>query len=264
MADYLVTGASSGIGRALARELVRRGHRVWGAARREELLAGLQQELGGDGFRFSVCDVGRIEDVRRAKSAMDRAGFFPEVIILNAGVNPEAGGTPFSLATFEAVTRVNLLGAMVWVEAFLSTYRARGRGQFAAISSLAAYRGDARWVAYCASKSALSRAFEALRARHRRHGVTFTTIHLGAADTGMGSGSRSPFCLTEERAVRRILAAIERRASSVTIPRSLRLIVELMRILPDAVFSRLVAEVSRVPDGELESRLPSAAEEKSE
>lgn len=241
MTDYLITGASAGIGRALALEVVRRGHRVWGVARRGELLAGLQRELGSERFRFSVCDVGLAEDVRGAMSAMKQAGFVPEVIILNAGINPERGGTPFSLAQFEEVVRVNLFGALVWVDGFLPVFRARGGGRFVAISSLAAFRGDARWVAYCASKAALSRAFEALRGRHQREGIGFTTIHLGAVVTGMGAGARSPFRLTEDQAVRRILAAVERRPANVTVPRGLRLIVELTRLLPDPVFSRLVA-----------------------
>lgn len=241
LADYLVTGASAGIGRALAREVVRRGHRVWGVARRGGLLEELQQELGVERFRFSVCDVSLADDVRRTKSTMEQADFVPDVIVLNAGINPEGRGAPFSFAMFENVVGINLFGALVWVDSFLPVFRARGGGRFVAISSLAAFRGDARWVAYCASKAALSRAFEALRGRHQREGIGFTTIHLGAVVTGMGAGARSPFRLTENQAVRRILATMERRPANVTVPRSLRLIVELTRLLPDPVFSRLVA-----------------------
>ena len=65
------------------------------------------------------------------------------------------------------------------------------------------------------SKAALTRAFEALRGRYSREGITFTTIHLGAVDTGMGSGSSSWFRLTSEQAVYRILAAVDRIAEPV-------------------------------------------------
>lgn len=250
-ADYFVTGVSSGLGRGLARELVRRGHRVWGVARRADRLAALGAELGSARFLSSVCDVARPEDVAATEGALERAAFRPDVVILNAAINPERLHSSFSLAEFEQVVRVNVFGALAWVEAFLPAFRARRRGQFVAVSSLAAYRGDARWVAYGASKAALSRAFEALRGRHAGEGITFTTIHLGAVGTGLGARSRSPFRLTESQAVAGVLAAVDRRAHSITLPRILRPIMEALRILPDPVFSRLVGRTlaEREPDG---------------
>lgn len=241
MPSYFVTGVSSGIGRGMVRELVRRGHRVWGIARREDHLLELQKTLDSDCFSFSVCDLEQDEQVRSTAARMEESGFRPDVVILNAGINPERLGSPFTSDGFEEVVRVNLFGAMRWVDVFVPNFRERGTGHFVAISSLAAFRGDARWIAYCASKAALTRAFEALRGRYSREGITFTTIHLGAVDTGMGSGSSSWFRLTSEQAVYRILAAVDRRALSVTMPRVLRLILEAMRILPDAIFSRIVA-----------------------
>lgn len=249
MANYLITGASAGLGRGLSRELCARGHRVWGVARRKEKLVELERELGANRFLFSVCDVGREGDILQAIQAMERCSFHPDVVILNAGINPERLGAPFLLKEFQQVLRVNLFGALAWVEIFLPVFRVRGKGQFVAISSLAAYRGDARWVAYSASKSALDRAFESFRGRHAREGITFTSIHLGAANVGMGSGSRSLSTLTEKKAVREILVAVERRVACITIPRYLRLFLELMRVLPDPLFSRLVVAASTFPSG---------------
>ena len=240
MNRFLITGCSSGIGRGLACELVRRGKKVWGVARREEALTSLSRELG-QGFSFSTCDVSRPEDVRKTMQIMTQAHFVPDVVILNAGINPEAHGAPFAIEDFERILKTNLIGALVWVDLFLPIFRARRGGQFAAISSLAASRGDARWIAYCASKAGLTRAFEAFRGRHAREGITFTTVHFGAVETGMGEASRSPFRLTTEQAAKKALQAIERRAESVTIPWFLRLVLEIMRPLPDAVFSRLVS-----------------------
>ena len=249
MANYLITGASAGLGRGLSRELCARGHRVWGLARRQDKLVELERELGADHFLFSVCDVAREENILQAIQAMERCSFHPDVIILNAGINPERLGAPFQLKEFQRVLQVNLFGALAWVELFLPVFRVRGRGQFVAISSLAAYRGDARWVAYSASKSALDRAFESFRGRHAREGITFTSIHLGAANVGMGLGSRSLFTLTEEKAVREILAAVEHGVAHITIPRYLRLFLEMMRVLPDPLFSRLVMTASTLPSG---------------
>lgn len=249
MANYLITGASEGLGRGLSRELCARGHRVWGIARREEKLVELQRELGADRFLFSVCDVAREDDIYQAVQTMQRGNYTPDTIILNAGINPERLGAPFLLKEFQEVLRVNLYGALAWVELLLPIFQARGKGQFVAISSLAAYRGDARWVAYSASKSALDRAFESFRGRHAGEGVTFTGIHLGAVNVGMGFGSRGLSTLSEKRAVREVLAAVERRVACITIPRYLRLLLELMRILPDPLFSRLVAAASTLSSG---------------
>lgn len=243
---YFITGVSSGIGRELAREVVRRGHRVWGVARRRERLVEMEKQLGLDRFSFSVCDVSRQEDIQSTAEAMEKAGYLPDVVILNAGINLERSDTPFRIEMFEKVIRVNLFGALSWVEVFLPAFRARRGGRFAAISSMAAYRGDARWVAYPASKAAVARAFEAFRGRHTREGVGFTTIHLGQVETGMGV-TRSPFRLTEGDAARKVLLAIERGVTSVTIPRGLRAVVELMRVLPDSLFSYIILRAFSEP-----------------
>jgi len=245
VANYLITGASVGLGRGLARELCARGHRVWGIARREDKLVELQQELGAEHFLFSVCDLAQDEAVHQAMQAMERSKYIPDTVILNAGINPEVKGQSFKLVEFKHVLEINLFGALAWIELFLPIFRERGSGQFVAMSSLAAYRGDARWVAYSASKSALDRAFESFRGRHAKEGVAFTVIHLGAADVGMGYGSRSLFTLREAKAIRKILNAVERRVPSITIPRILRLVLELMRVMPDELFSRLVLATLR-------------------
>jgi NAD(P)-dependent dehydrogenase (short-subunit alcohol dehydrogenase family) len=241
MAQVLITGCSSGIGRSLAVALARRGDRVWGLARRAGPLKELQQELGPEKFSFSVSDVSRPEDVRAAGEAMKKAQFMPDIVILNAGINPEAMGTPFTFETFQKVLSINLFGVMSWLDYFLPDFEKRRRGHFVAISSLAAYRGDARWVSYCASKAALTRAFEALRGKYSFEGITFTTIHLGAVETGMGKASRSPFRLNPDQAAQKILRAMDRQASSVTIPPMLRVMLEMMRIFPDPLFSRIVS-----------------------
>lgn len=240
MRSFLVTGASSGLGRGLVRALLARGDRVWAVARRDGLLEELSRECASPQLGITAADVSNHADVRRALDDMGRVGFIPDVVILNAAINPERFGGPFDIDTFSEVLQVNTVGALVWVHELLPAFRSRRAGQFVAISSLAAYRGDARWVAYCASKAALTRAFEALRGRHAGEGIAFTTVHFGAVDTGMGAGTRSPFRLSEQQAVARVLALADRRVASVTVPRLLRAIVEMLRLLPDPLFSRLV------------------------
>lgn len=244
MPDYFVTGVSSGIGLALTRELIRRGDRVWGISRRRALPPDIAGELGTDRFHFSACDVACVRDVDETVATMQQRGFLPNVVILNAAIHPERAAQPFSLGVFQEVMQVNVFGALAWVEALLPSFQVRGAGQFVAISSLAAYRGDSRWVAYAASKAALSRSFESLRGRFRNDGISFTTIHLGSVGSGMGKDARTVFSLSEGRAVGRILSAIDRRKNSVAIPKRSRILLEATRILPDWLFSRLVAIAS--------------------
>jgi len=128
MPDYFITGASSGIGRALARELVCRGHRVWGIGRRAALSPEIAVEMEEQRFFYSGCDVACKDDVRDTLVAMQQHGFLPGTVILNAGINPEHLSASFSLSEFEEVVRVNLFGALVWVEALLPSFKARGWG----------------------------------------------------------------------------------------------------------------------------------------
>lgn len=253
MARYLITGASSGLGRAMSRTLVAQGHEVFGVARRENLLRELESELGKN-FRHRTCDTADADQVRAAAETVLKDGFEPDVVILNAGINPEKVMAPFSLREYEEIFRTNTFGALAWVEAFLPRFLERGRGQFVGISSLAALRGDARWVAYSASKAALSRSFESFRGQYASRGVFFTTIHLCATETGLGSGVKSPFKIHEDEAVRRILAAAARHAESVTVPPLPRLILAGLSILPDALFSRLMLRSGALPPASLGTR----------
>lgn len=186
----------------------------------------------------------RTADIGETVAAMLERRFLPDVVILNAAIHPERPSQPFRLDVFEQVMQVNVFGALAWVEALLPSFQARGSGQFVAMSSLAAYRGDSRWVAYAASKAALSRSFESLRGRFRDARISFTTIHLGAVASGMGKDAQSVFSLSERRAVDAILSAIDGRKQSVAIPKRSRILLEAARILPDWWFSRLVALTS--------------------
>lgn len=255
---YLVTGASSGLGLALAREIVRRGGSVWGVARREALLAEAAKEAP-DRFRWTACDTGDREAVRSAAAEMERAGFFPEAAVLNAGVNVPDAEEAFDAGRFEEMLRVNLLGTVYWVEALLPAFQRRG-GRFVAISSMAAIQGNPRSIGYAVSKHALSETVRYLRLRYGGGDVSFSAVHLGAIDTPMSrSTTMMPGAMSAERAARIVLAAAEGRRRSVYRPLWMRAVSLGARSAPEALLARMTARVgsrkpSRDPMGSPEPR----------
>jgi NAD(P)-dependent dehydrogenase (short-subunit alcohol dehydrogenase family) len=240
-----ITGASSGIGRALAVALGRRGASLGILARRADELEKTAGEIKAAGGRALACpaDVCDLDAMRRAADSV-REHLGPiDVMVANAGV----GGTkPAADLEPEDVARVintNVIGAVNTVTAVLPSMLARRSGHLVAISSLAAYRGLPRSGAYCASKAAVSAYFESLRLDLRTSGVTVTTIHPGFIKTPMTAGRRTrmPYLMELDEAVEKIIGAIEGRRTSYAFPWQLATIVRLLRPLPDALYDRILA-----------------------
>lgn len=232
MKRYLVTGASAGLGEALVRRLVADGGVVWGVARRMDAMTKLQAELPPGRFFVTACDVTSAADVDAALAAMAAEDFVPDVAILNAGVNIADLEPDFDLRACEQVFRVNLFGALIWVERLLPGFLKAGAGHFVAISSMSAFRPSSHGTAYAASKAALSMAFESLRMRYRESPLRFTTVHLGPVDTAMWPGGRFPLLLSPDDAARRILDAVARGRAVYDCPAPLVLLARLSRLMP--------------------------------
>lgn len=216
--NVLVTGVSSGIGRALTRALVAHGDTVWGVARRKEKLMELEKEFPPGSFFFSACDVGREEAVASTLEAMRQRSFSPDVVVLNAGVNDTDLLPDYDHARYACVFQTNLFGVMLWVREFLPLFKRQRGGQFVAVSSLSAYLTHNRGAGYSASKAALSSTFGSLRKRYRKEGITFTTVHLGPVETPMWKRGWFPFILSDRAVARRIMKAMDRRESVVDYP----------------------------------------------
>lgn len=249
----LITGASSGIGRALATELVAQGHQVWGVARRRELLESLATQLGAERFRWSAVDVLNPASVDAAASQLRTAGFSPDAVVLNAGTFEEDLEPEYRYDTVQRVLATNVDGALIWVDRFLPEFRRRRAGQFVAISSVSAYRPDTTSVAYSASKAALSMAFRCLRLRYRTSGVRFKTIHFGPVATAISPRySRSVdlqkkywFVLTPQQAAAGIAGALSSTRDVFYIPFAITTVFRLMRILPDRWFAAITERLRR-------------------
>ena len=244
----LITGASSGIGEALAVEFGRRGARVGLLARRAEVLREVVAKVeaaGGRAFAVAV-DVRDAGEVRAASAKVREQFGEIDVLVANAGIGEITLAREFDIEVVTQVLSVNVLGAMNSVAAVLPEMIARGSGQLVGISSLAAYRGFPGSGAYCASKAALSTFFESLRAELRPRGIYVTTIHPGFIDTPMtrGRNQKMPFLLEPERAAKMMLRAIEARRRTYAFPWQLAAISRVIKWLPTALYDRMLANAT--------------------
>jgi len=237
----LITGASSGIGAALARELSGRGYRLTLVARRTERLASLAAELGGEPATLVLpCDVrDRAAVERTAATALGHWGRL-DLLALNAGVGGSTPFPDFDMAVATRVIETNLLGVLHWLAPCLPTLTEAG-GTVVAISSLAGRFGSPRSPTYSASKAALSTFFEGMRVACRELPVTVLTVEPGWVVTEMTAGmGRLPLALSSAEAARRIAEAVVRRRTRLTFPRPAGWLIAVVSRLPGAWRERLL------------------------
>jgi short-subunit dehydrogenase len=239
----MITGASSGIGRALAIEFGRRGATVGLLARRAVALAEIVREVETVGGRALALPAD-VTDAIAVRAAADelRAQFGRvDVLVANAGVGGQVGGPEFDARDVADVLNINVVGAANSIAAVLPEMIAQGHGQLVAISSLAAYRGLPKSAPYCASKAALSAMCESLRLDLRGTGVDVTIIHPGFIKTPLTAvrHARMPYLMELDAAIKKIVRAIEQRRKIYSFPWQLASLVRLGLIMPVALYDRI-------------------------
>ena len=229
-----ITGASSGIGAALARELSGRGWSVGLVARRAELLQALARELGS-GCAWAEADVSQQASVERAFAALEERLGPCDLLVANAGVGSFTWVRGLDAAEVRRVMEVNFGGAVNAVAAVLPSMLDRRRGHLVAISSLAAYRGLPLGAAYSASKAALSTFMESIRQQLRGTGVAVTTVHPGYVDTPMTAVNRHklPFLLPADVFARRVADGLEKGRVEINLPWQMAWFLGLLRLAPN-------------------------------
>ncbi len=242
----IITGASSGIGRALAFELARRGYALGLCARRGDVLATLRGEIeaetSGARVETAVLDVNDSAAVHEAIPELAARFGKVDLLIANAGIGGEhfAGRDGFEIDA--GIVRTNLIGAMATVDAAVKLFRASGGGQIVGVSSVAAYRGLPGHAAYSASKAGLNAYLEGVRAEVENAGIVVTTLAPGYIDTPLNRHMKSrPFLITAEDGAKRAVDLIERgvRVSAVPVF-PWNAIGFVMRNLPDFVWYRVM------------------------
>ncbi len=249
MRSVFISGASSGIGAALARRYAAQGAIVGMVARRSDRLAGLAGEL--DSTTWSRAgDVGDAAFMQQAAADFCASHGAPDIVIASAGISVGTlGAEREDLAVLERLLRVNVLGLAATLQPFVAPMRARGRGTLVGIASMAGWRGLPGGGAYSASKSAVITWLESLRVELRGSGVDVVTICPGYIDTPMTRVNpyRMPFMLAADIAARRIARAIDARRSLAIIPWQMRAVSWGLRAAPNWLYDRLTARAPRKP-----------------
>jgi len=233
-----ITGASSGIGAALARHYARQGAILGLVARRGALLDALTASLNTECAAYAV-DVRDADAMRTAaEDFMQRHGI-PDIVIANAGVSR---GTltqhAEDLAAFRAVMDTNVLGMVHTFHPFIDPMRQAGQGRLAGIASVAGLRGLPGASAYSASKAAAISYLESLRVEMVKSGVSVTTICPGYIRTPMTDVNTypMPFMMEADDAAAKMARAIDQKRRYVILPWQMALVGRFMKLLPASVW----------------------------
>ena len=258
-ARVFITGASSGIGRALAAHYASQGAALGLAARRGDALEALAATLVGAGASQVCCyplDVADADALRAAAQDFVAQHGAPDTVIANAGVS---SGTltecAEDLASFKRIFEINVYGMAATFSPFIAAMRQAtqdgliAKPRLVGIASIAGIRGLPGAEAYSASKAAAIAYLESLRLELRASGIKVVTIAPGYIETPMTAINpyRMPFLLPVDEAARRFARAIESGTSYTVIPWPMAIVAKLLRLLPNAIYDRLFAHAPRKP-----------------
>ncbi|PWR18560.1 SDR family NAD(P)-dependent oxidoreductase [Zavarzinia aquatilis] len=237
-----ITGASSGIGFALAEEFVRQGWRVAASARGAQGLA--QPPAGTITLPLDVTDEAAVAGTVAAIEA-DHGPI--DLAVLNAGNHRPTPASDLRPADFRDLFAVNVFGVVNGLAALLPLMRARGRGRIAIVASVAGYSGLPGASAYGATKAALINMAEALRVELAGSGVDIRLVSPGFVRTPLTDRNDfpMPFRIEAEDAARRMVRALTRtNAFESHFPRRFTLMLKLLRLLPYRLYFPLVGRMT--------------------
>ncbi|MGJ7545135.1 SDR family oxidoreductase [Variovorax sp. LT1R16] len=240
-----ITGASSGIGQALAARFYEAGYRLALVARRT---AEIEAWVAAKGIAADRCaiygaDVAQVDAIAAAGArCIERQGL-PDVVIANAGIS--VGIDTADRADLDVLAQtfaVNNIGLAATFHPFVAAMAARGSGRLVGIGSVAAIRGLPGHGAYCASKAGVVAYCESLRGEMRASGVKVVTVCPGYIDTPLTQGNRygMPFLMQADDFADRAFRTIAAGHSYRVIPWQMGVVAKLMRLVPNALFDRAV------------------------
>ncbi|HHQ69774.1 MAG TPA: SDR family NAD(P)-dependent oxidoreductase [Halothiobacillaceae bacterium] len=251
--QYWLIGASSGIGRALALELLKQGHHVALTARRQsqldEIAAGYPQQT-----RVLPADVTVLAELQAAFTALTQDGRKVDSVIMNAADYEPMRLEDFDPELFARLMQVNFQGVVNGI-ATVREYMQQNGGEIAITASVAGYRGLPYAAPYGASKAALINMAESLAPEFARYGVAIRVINPGFVRTALTEKNNfaMPGRIEPEQAAALIAKRLQRGGFELLIPRGFGLLMKLIRLMPNRLFLALTAKALK-PQGESPKR----------
>ena len=242
-----ITGASSGIGRAVALAYARAGAAVAASARAADALAALAAEpVAGGRLRAFPVDVTDRAAVAATVARIEAELGGLDLVILNAGTHEPVAATQFDAAVFDRLIAVNLVGTVNGLAAVLPRLIARRAGHIAIVASVAGYGGLPSAAAYGATKAALINLAEALKFDLDRCGVRVSLVNPGFVRTPLTDKNRfaMPALMEVDDAARALVRGLARGGFEVTFPRRFTYVLKLLRLLPYRLYFPLVARLT--------------------
>lgn len=241
-----ITGASSGIGQALAWRFHQAGYQLALVARRADEIEVWAKSRNIDPNRYRIygADVSVVDSILSAGAACLALQGVPDVVVANAGIS--VGMDTSVREDLEVMARtfaINNTGMAATFHPFIEAMTVRGSGTLVGIASVAGIRGLPGHGAYCASKAGVISYCESLRGELRSRGVKVVTLSPGYIDTPLTRENRyaMPFLMTAEDFADRAVKAIAAGVSYRVIPWQMGLVAKLLRVLPDRLFDRMLA-----------------------
>lgn len=237
--NILITGASSGIGKALAEKLAPNNNLILVARNFEKLIRIKEKSESGKYRIFPVkCDVSKKTEVEEAYRKTKEELDFVDVAILNSGVSYRMKVEKFDSKLAEDIFGTNVMGIIYWVEQLIKDYIPNKKGTIVGISSLADNRGYSGSSFYSASKAAASIYLEGLRIELKKYNVKVITVKPGFVKTPMTDKNKfpMPFLISPEKAAEYIIKGIEKEKRIVSFPLAMAFTVKLIGSLPGALY----------------------------
>lgn len=244
--SVVITGASSGIGAALAREFASRGYSIALCARRIDKLESLKKELAEQNSHIKVMsaalDVNELETVPSVLTEIKSELGTIDIVIANAGITGVRRTGSGDLTVDKQVLQTNLYGAIATVDAAIAIFREQSFGHIVGMSSFSAFRGIPGSAAYSASKAALTNYLQAVGTElYRKKDIKVTAIHPGFIRTEIDDNiDQFPFVIDADKAAKTMVNAIEKGKKDVVVPRwPWAVLRNVMPKLPESVLAKI-------------------------
>jgi NAD(P)-dependent dehydrogenase (short-subunit alcohol dehydrogenase family) len=237
-----VTGAGTGIGKAVAIELSRRGFKVIITGRRRDVLENVVRENADVQMIAYPGDVSDAQNMQDIVAGVEALHGPIALAFLNAGVAPYVRAEAIDLEAFRQSYAINVMGAVNALAPLFERMNLRGKGQVAVNASVAGYGGLPQAAAYGSSKAAVIHLCEALKFDCDRMGITLQLVNPGFVDTPLTQKNDfpMPFMISIEEAASRICDGFIKGGFEITFPRRLSMILKLVNLLPYSIYFPLV------------------------